>query len=58
MASKGQKFINYTEQEKNEIVDKYKNGISGQFLAKEYDILIETIKTWKYKIDHPKKFLV
>ena len=56
MASKGQKFIHYTEEEKNEIVLKYVNGISGYYLAKEYGIPVSTIKTWKYKIDHPEKY--
>ena len=57
MASKGQKFIHYTEEEKNEIVQKYTNGTSGYYLAKEYGIPVSTIKTWKYKIDHPEKYI-
>ena len=53
MASKGQKFIRYTEKEKEEIIQKYNNGISGYYLAKEYGIPVGTIKTWKRKINHP-----
>ena len=55
MASKGQKFIHYSEQEKQEIIERYRSGISGFFLAKEYGIPIGTIKTWKSKVDHPEK---
>jgi len=56
MASKGQNFLNYTEEEKNEIIQKYCNGeTSGYQLAKQYGIPVSTIKTWKYKIDHPEK---
>ena len=53
MASKGQKFIHYTESEKNEILQRYINGESGYQLAKEYGIPVNTIKTWKTKVDHP-----
>ncbi len=53
MASKGQKFIRYTENEKNEILQRYINGESGYQLAEEYGIPVNTIKTWKTKIDHP-----
>lgn len=55
MASKGQKFIKYTQNEKEEIINKYKSGMSGYFLAKEYGIPVGTIKSWKSKIDHPEK---
>ena len=53
MAKKGQKFIKYTECEKEEILQKYISGISGYYLAKEYGIPVNTIKTWKTKVDHP-----
>ena len=53
MASKGQKFIHYTEEEKNNILKQYINGKSGYYLANEYGIPVSTIKTWKTKIDHP-----
>ena len=53
MASKGQKFIKYDEREKEEIINKYIKGTSGYYLAREYGIPVNTIKTWKTKIDHP-----
>ncbi len=55
MASKGQKFLKYSDKEKNEIIERYKNGESGYQLAKEYGIPVGTLKTWKSKIDHPEK---
>ena len=58
MASKGQKFLNYTEEEKNEIIQKYCNGeTSGYQLAKQYGIPRKTIETWKQKVLHPEKYL-
>ena len=53
MASKGQKFINHTGKEKNEILNRYISGESGYQLAKKYGIPVGTIKTWKTKVDHP-----
>ena len=55
MASKGQKFLKYSDKEKSEIIEKYKKGESGYQLAKEYGIPVGTLKTWKSKIDHPQK---
>ncbi len=52
MVSKGQKFLLHTEQEKNEILNRYIKGESGYRLAKEYGIPVSTIKTWKTKVDH------
>ena len=52
MASKGQKFLIYSKNEKNEIIERYKNGESGYQLAKEYGIPVGTLKSWKSKIDH------
>ena len=49
MAKKGQKFLRYTEAEKIEIIEQYKNGISGYYLARQYGIPVGTIKTWKTK---------
>ena len=46
MASKGQKFIRYTDEERTEIVNKY---LSGQYgygsLAKEYNISKKTVES-------------
>ena len=57
MAKKGQKFLKYTEAEKKEIVELYKSGVASSHLLKTYGIPQGTIKTWKYKIDHPEKFM-
>ena len=56
VAKKGQKFINYTEEEKEEILQKYINGISGYYLAKEYGLPVSTIKTWTSKLNHPELY--
>ena len=53
MASKGQKFRKYTQEEKDEILKKYNEGISSGFIAKEYGISSSTIREWKYKANHP-----
>ena len=55
MASKGQKFLTHTDEEKNEIMQRHLKGESAYQLAKEYGIPVSTIKTWKYKINHPEK---
>lgn len=52
MASKGQKFLNYTDSKKFEIIHRYKKGESGYQLSKEYGVPVGTIKMWKYKIDN------
>ena len=46
MASKGQKFLKHAENIKEEIIKKYLEGISGYYLAKQYNIPVGTIKTW------------
>ena len=38
MASKGQKFKKYTNEEKEEIINKLIAGISSYFLAEEYGL--------------------
>ena len=57
MAKKGQKFLKYNDNKKEEIINRYIKGESGYQLAKEYNIPVSTIKTWKMKIDHPDKYL-
>lgn len=52
MASKGQKFIRYTDEERTEIVNKYLSSkYSYQSLAKEYNISWKTVESMvrKYK---------
>lgn len=53
IASKGQKFRKYTQEEKDEILKKYNEGISSGFIAKKYGISSSTIREWKYKANHP-----
>lgn len=49
MASKGQKFLKYTDEERNEILQKHLNGMSSPRLSKEYGIPEKTIRNWKRK---------
>ena len=56
MASKGQKFCKYSDEEKKEIVEKYFSGIPGPRLAKEYDISRFTIAGWVRKEKYPELF--
>lgn len=52
MASKGQKFNKYSKELKYEIMQKYLNNRgTANFLSKEYNIPLKTIKTWVYKIN-------
>lgn len=53
MAKKGQKFMHYTNEEKEEILNKYLKGIPSLQLEKEYGISSSTIREWKYKTNHP-----
>lgn len=53
VAKKGQKFMHYTNEEKEEILNKYLNGIPSLQLEKEYGISSSTIREWKYKTNHP-----
>ena len=58
MASKDQKFLKYTDDYRQEIVKKLKDGIPATRLSKEYKISVYTIKTWKRKfINHPELYL-
>ena len=45
MAKKGQKFLKYNDNKKEEIINRYIKGESGYQLAKEYNIPVSTIKT-------------
>ena len=47
-----QKFMYYTNEEKEEIFNKYLNGIPSLQLEKEYGISSSTIREWKYKTNH------
>ena len=57
MASKGQKFNNYSDELRNEIISKYISGIPSSRLEKEYNIPQKTIRNWKRKyISHPELY--
>ena len=52
MASKGQKFNKYSKELKEEIMNKYLNNQgTANYLSKEYNIPLKTVKTWVYKIN-------
>ena len=52
MASKGQKFNKYSTELKEEIMRKYLNNEgTSNYLSKEYNIPLKTVKMWVYKIN-------
>ena len=53
MASKGQKYNNYTLEEKSIILEECRKGFSSGYLEKKYGISANTIRLWKYKNNHP-----
>lgn len=55
MVSKGQKFSKYSDNLKQEIMDKINQGISMRYLAKQYNIPPGTVFTWADKKKHPEK---
>ena len=57
MALKGQKFSKYSNNLKQEIMNKVSQGISIRYLAKQYNIPSGTIFTWTNKKNHPEKVL-
>ena len=59
MAKKGQKFNNYTQELKEEILSKYLNErVSARTLARIYNISSNTIYTWIRKAENGKAVLV
>ena len=53
MASKGQKFNSYSDEQRMEIMNKYLSGnYSSSLLSKKYNIPVKTIKNWIYKFNH------
>lgn len=50
MASKGQKFIKYTDEFVNEMVNQMNNGVTAYHLAKINNIPLYTIKNLEKKI--------
>ena len=54
MASKGQKFNKYSNELKNEIIQKYLDGKgTARSLGKEYSVSYKTIDTMIYRYKHP-----
>jgi len=52
MALKGQKYNKYSKELKEEIMNKYLNNQgTANYLAKEYNIPLKTVKNWVYKIN-------
>lgn len=60
MASKGQKFNNYSDKSniKDIILEEYKLKRNVRELAKRYNIPEGTIKTWTRKINYPELYPV
>ena len=57
MASKVQKFNNYSDDLRNEVLNKYISGIPSSRLEQEYKIPQRTIRNWKRKYySHPELF--
>lgn len=50
MASKGQKFNNYSDELRNEIISKYISGIPSSRLEKEYNIPQKLLEIGKENI--------
>ena len=59
MASKGQKFNNYSDKSniKDIILEEYKLKKNVRELSKRYNIPEGTIKTWARKINYPELYL-
>ena len=57
MALKGQKFCKYSNDIKNEVLDKIKSGMSISYLAKQYNIPRGTVCTWTDMKNHPEMTL-
>ena len=52
MALKGQKYNKNSKELKEEIMNKYLNNQgTSNYLAKEYNIPLKTVKNWTYKIN-------
>ena len=53
MASKGQKYNKYTDEQRIKIMNEYLSGnYSSSMLSKKYNIPVKTIKNWIYKYNN------
>ena len=57
MGLKGQKYKNWDENIKNEIIDLLNKGHSARELARKYPVSRGTISTWQQKLLHPNKYI-
>ena len=57
MASKGQRFSKYSNEFKDMILNKIKQGQSLRYVAKQYNIPFGTICSWTDKKNHPEKIM-
>ena len=57
MASKGQRFSKYSNEFKDIILNKIKQGQSLRYVAKQYNIPFGTICSWTDKKNHPEKIM-
>ena len=57
MASKGQRFSKYSNEFKDIILNKIKQGQSLRYIAKQYNIPFGTICSWTDKKNHPEKIM-
>ena len=57
MARKGQKYNQYSEELKEQVLEDRRQGIGGpKYLSEKYGIPFRTIKTWVDKRNHPERF--
>lgn len=54
MAKKGQKYLKFTAEKKDEILKKYFSGVASPCLSKEYGVSQNTIRMWSYNLKHGK----
>jgi len=53
MAKKGQKFNECNHDLKNRIIKEIQSGRDSYSLEREYGVSNNTIRMWKYKLNHP-----
>ena len=57
MGLTGQKYKNWDENIKNEIINLLNKGYSVRELARKYPVSRGTISTWQQKLLHPNKYI-
>ena len=56
MASKGQKFIKYSNEERDKVLSEIQKGVSFSVVAERYGIPKGTIMTWSHKFHRPELY--